>query len=940
MFPTGVITLLFTDIEASTRLVQLLGPRYPDLLAEHHQILRQTITAWDGAVVDTQGDAFFAVFTQAQDALAAAISIQRSLVTQTWPDGLQVRVRMGLHTGEPSLTQDGYYVGLDIHRAARVCSAGHGGQVLLTQATCNLVLADLPFGVSLRDLGNHRLKDLDRPERLYQLVIPDLPADFPAVRSLELFVHNLPTPLTSFIGREKELADVQKLLAYFRLVTLSGPGGTGKTRLAIRVANEQLTAFADGVRFIELAPVSDPTLLPQTVAGVLGLREEPGQPILKTLTDTLRAKHLLLVLDNCEHVVAAAASLVEHLLNHCPRLHILTSSREPLGVIGERAYAVPALSMPPAGSRHLPPLETLTQYEAVRLFIERASYVLPDFAASNENAPAIAHICQRLDGIPLAIELAAARVRTLSVEQIARRLDDRFVLLKGNNHRAVPRQKTLRALIDWSYDLLTESEKLLFRRLSVFVGGWSLESAEAVVTDDQFPAAAVLDGLDRLVNKSLINVRHENSLPRYFFLDTIHQYAREKLIESAEMDHIRDQHLHYFLQQAQDAEPGLKGLEQLRWFQWLERELDNLRAAMRWAEQDEQGHSPWLPGEKRRVEQGVKLAGALWWFWILNGHLNEAVQWFQSLLHRTYENEAALSLTYCQAIWRASCLSYFANRWAQAAQLAEKALPLCEFHDEKDGRAIAWFVLANVARTQQDYARAQQLFQQSYDQFQATGNEWGMALVLNLLGWKAFFQQDYEKAEAIGMDCLRLRRKIGVKVGVAAALDLLGTVARVKGEFKRAEALLQESLMTVKGMNARYTTSVTLTQLGHVTLALGDAERAALYLTEALNLSREIDDNHDVLELLTHLMVVRWVQGEKQQCALLMTDAVLLSQRLGLNQSAAAIVLDLAHTAQSQNDIRRARAAYEMALALAPSLTTSERSELETCLALLPEVRR
>ena len=468
MFPTGIITLLFTDIEASTRLVQLLGPRYPDLLAEHHEIMRQAITTWDGTVVDTQGDAFFAVFTQAQDALAAAVSIQRSLATHTWPDGLQVRVRMGMHTGEPTLTQDGYYVGLDIHRAARVCSAGHGGQVLLTQATCNLVLADLPFGVSLRDLGNHRLKDLDRPERLYQLVISDLPADFPAVRSLELFVHNLPTPLTSFIGREKEMADVQKLLAYFRLVTLSGPGGTGKTGL--------------------LAPVSDAALLPQTVAAVLGLREEPGQPILKTLTDALRSKYMLLVLDNCEHVVTAAASLVEHLLNHCPRLHILTSSREPLGVIGERAYAVPALSMPPAGSRHLPPLETLTQYEAVRLFIERASHVLPDFAVSNENAPAIAHICQRLDGIPLAIELAAARVKTLSVEQIARRLDDRFALLKGNNHRAVPRQKTLRALIDWSYDLLTESEKVLFGRLSVFVGGWSLDSAEAVVTDDQFPA--------------------------------------------------------------------------------------------------------------------------------------------------------------------------------------------------------------------------------------------------------------------------------------------------------------------------------------------------------------------------------------------------------------------------------------------------------------------
>jgi len=937
MLPTGIVTFLFTDIEASTRLVQLLGNRYSDLLAEHHQILRQAIVAWDGTVVDTQGDAFFAVFTQAQDALAAAISIQRTLAAHTWPDDVPVRVRMGLHTGEPTLTADGYYVGLDIHRAARVCSAGHGGQLLLTQSTCNLVLADLPFGVSLRDLGNHRLKDLDRPERLYQVVITNLPDDFPAVRSLELFVHNLPAPLTSFIGREKEIVEVSGLLAHFRLVTLTGPGGTGKTRLAIRVANEQLLTFADGIRFVELAPVTDAALLPQTVAAVLGLREEPGHVMLKTLSDHLRNKAMLLVLDNCEHLVDAAASLVTYLLTKCPHLHILASSREALGVTGERAYAVPTLSMPPPGSRHLPPLETLTQYEAVRLFIERAEAVYPGFTVTNSNAPAVAHICHRLDGIPLAIELAAARVKTLTVDQIASRLDDRFRFLKGNNQRAVPRQKTLRALIDWSHDLLTETEQILLRRLSVFVGGWSLEAAEQIVADEAFlPIDEIMDGLDRLAHKSLVvTIREPGQATRFQFLDTIHQYAREKLIEAGEMDGIREQHLAYFLQQAQIAEPHLKGSEQMIWWQWLERELDNLRAAMSWAEQQELGHSPWLPQVQQRTELGLQLASTLWWFWLLNGHLNEACQWLENFIARTPPDRAAASLHYCQAVWRCSCLSYFISRFVRASQLAEQAIPLCEQHGELDGKAIAWFVQANVARSNQEYERAEQLYQQSYALFQQTGNEWGIALVLNLLGWKAFFQKEYDRAEAIGLECLRLRRKIGVKVGVAAALDLLGTVARVKGEYKKAEALLEESLMTVKGMQSRFTSSVTITQLGHVAQAQGNFERAAAFYTEAMNLSREIDDAVDILELLGHLVLVRWRQGQRDVVATLLTSAVAMSQRLGLNQSAAAILMELAQLAESQDDLGRAKAAYEIGLFLAPEITTAERVEFQAGLDLL-----
>ncbi|MCL4869332.1 MAG: adenylate/guanylate cyclase domain-containing protein [Anaerolineae bacterium] len=931
MLPTGLITLLFTDIEASTRLVQLLGERYPDLLAEHHAILRQAISTWDGLVVDTQGDAFFAVFPQAVDALAAAISIQNTLNTHSWPDGVQVRVRMGLHTGEPALTHDGYYVGLDLHRAARVCAAAHGGQILLTQTTCNLVLADLPFGVSLRDLGDHRLKDIDRPERLYQLVLPNLANEFPPLRSLELFVHNLPTALTSFIGREKEIRDVTDLLQQFRLVTLTGPGGTGKTRLAIQVANTQLELFAHGVRFVELAPIADATLLPQTVAEVLGLREEPGQPIRRTLGNYLRNRAMLLVLDNCEHLVDAAAELATFLLTTCTHLKILASSREPLGIPGERSYAVPTLSMPPPGSRHLPPLIQLTQYEAMRLFIERAETVMPHFSVNNQNAPLIAHICQRLDGIPLAIELAAARIKTLTVEQIADRLDDRFHLLKGNNQRTVPRQKTLRALIDWSYDLLTDIERLLFRRLSAFVGGWSLEAAEAVVTDDLLPVDELIDVLERLVNKSLVTLSRESGQQaRYGFLDSIGQYAREKLVEAGEMATIREAHLRYFLAQAQVAEPQLKGKEQMHWWQWLEAEMDNIRAALTWAEPQGQGNSPWLPQSPQFREEGAQLAAALWWFWLLTGHLNEATQWLDRYLVHLADSPAVAAPIYNQLIWRNACLSYFANQFQRASQLAEQAVTLCQQHGDQDGLAIAYFVQASVARSQLNYPLAERLYQQSYHLFQQAGNEWGIALVLNLLAWKAFLSKEYDRAEMLGQECLRLRRKIGVKAGVAAALDILGAVARVKGEYQQAEALLQESLLISKGLSSFLTTNVTLIQLGHIAQARGEYERASDYFGEALHLSRQLNEDKDITELLGHLMIARWRQGDVPSAAALLAEAVSLCHRLGLEQSAAAYLIGLTKTTHAQDNPDRAKAIYEIGITLISDLTEAERAELAT----------
>ncbi len=552
VFPAGTVTFLFTDLEGSTLLLQRLGPDYAVLLADHHILLRAAIQKWHGVEVDTQGDAFFIAFSRASDAVRATQEMQHSLAAHTWPSQATVRVRMALHTGEPALTLMGY-VGLDVHRAARICSAGYGGQVLLSSATQAIIAADLPEGASLRLLGTYRLKDLQRPEEIYQLVLSGLPVDFPALKSLDLHPNNLPVQLTSFIGRAGEIALVEAALERSRLVTLSGPGGAGKTRLALQVGADILDTYPDGIWFVELAPLANPALVPQAVAAALKLPENPNIPLMETLYAALSPRTSLLILDNCEHLVESAAHLADDLLRTCPRLRILTTSREILNVPGEAAISVPSLSLPSIGVSLLP--EALTQFEAVRLFIDRAIAWQPAFMVTNHNAQAIAKICTSLDGIPLALELAAARVRSLAVEQIAARLDDRFRLLTSGSRTSLPRQQTLAAAIDWSFDLLSEPERVLFRRLAVFAGSWSLEAAEQVCAIDPLSPGDILDLLARLVDKSLLLCDTSGGCARYHCLETMRQYALHKLEEAGEAARIRCAHFQAFYKLVLKFEP-------------------------------------------------------------------------------------------------------------------------------------------------------------------------------------------------------------------------------------------------------------------------------------------------------------------------------------------------------------------------------------------------
>jgi len=480
--PSGTVTFMMTDVEGSTRLWEAHPGIMADVLARHDALAAAAIAENRGFLIKSrgEGDSLFAVFARATDAVAAALAFQQALTRELWPAETPLRVRVALHTGEADLREGDYY-GRAVNRCARLRAAAHGGQVLLTAATQEVVQDTLPRGAGLKSLGEHRLRDLDRPEPVYQLLHPSLPAEFDEIRSAEYLPTNLPLQLTSFVGREKEMADLDELLRSSRLLTVTGAGGVGKTRLALQVAAEMVEQFQDGVWLVELGPLSDSALVPQALAAALKVREEPGRTLVQTLTDHLKPRSVLLVLDNCEHLLDACARISDTILRSCPRVKILATSREGLGIAGEMSFRIPSLSMPdPLQHRTA---QSLSGFESVLLFLDRARAAQPSFALTDQNAPAVAQICSRLDGIPLAIELAAARVKAMSVDQISARLDDRFRLLTGGSRTALPRQQTLRATIDWSYDLLSEKEKVLLRRLSVFAGGWTLEAAEKVCAD-------------------------------------------------------------------------------------------------------------------------------------------------------------------------------------------------------------------------------------------------------------------------------------------------------------------------------------------------------------------------------------------------------------------------------------------------------------------------
>jgi predicted ATPase/class 3 adenylate cyclase/tetratricopeptide (TPR) repeat protein len=715
--PTGTVTFLFTDVEGSTHLWELNPPAMKAATARHDSIVEETIAQFDGVLVRPrgEGDSRFAVFARASDAVAAAVRLQVMLHAEPWPPPTPLRVRMALHTGEADLRQGDYY-GAAVNRCARLRAIVHGGQILLSQTTHDLVRIALPEGLSLRDLGEHRLTDLTYLEHVFQVTHPDLPADFPSLRSLDAYAHNLPLQLTSFVGREREMTEVKRLLQVARLLTLIGTGGCGKTRLALQVAADQADAFADGVWFVDLAPLADPTLVPQVVATILGVREVPARPPLVTLVDSLRGRDLLLILDNCEHLLDACARLADALLRACAHVRIVATSREAFGLNGETAWRVPSLSLP---DPHVPPtLASLTEYESVQLFVERARAVLPSYAIADQSALAVAQVCWRLDGIPLAIELAAARVRVLNAEQIAARLDDRFRLLTGGSRAALRRQQTLRALIDWSYDLLSDAEQSYFEKLSVFAGGWQLEAAESVCAADG-GGESVLDLLTALVDKSLVVVESViDSVPRYRLLETLREYAYERLVARGDAARVRAAHAAYYLSVVEDIRRAWDPAGQRTVRSHLRREQDNLRTVLAWTR------------EHGDPDVRSKVAAAL--------------AWVAGVLVDAFHGEAA------------------ATNYERLLSLARETGDTLHELEALLGLAQSTYVLALDDPTTQSIGKARDLYDAAYALARQTGNRAGMVRSLTPSIWFVDFWPDYQaQAEIACREAIDLSRESG-----------------------------------------------------------------------------------------------------------------------------------------------------------------------------------
>ncbi|HKY54570.1 MAG TPA: hypothetical protein VJM08_09705, partial [Anaerolineales bacterium] len=691
----------------------------------------------------------------------------------------------------------------------RIMSAGHGGQILLSGATRELVRDHLPVNSELIDLGEKRLKDLLRPEHLYQLSVAGLPSTFPPLKTLDSFLNNLPIQLTSFIGREKEITEVTQELKSHRLVTLTGSGGAGKTRLSLEVGAACLEQFTNGVWFVELAALTDPALIISTMMSAFGVHEKEND--INSLTSYIGNQTLLLILDNCEHLIEDCARLVESLIQHCHKLHVLASSREAFGIAGEQPYNVPSLPFP--DPKHLSKLVEIARYESVQLFTERVKAYVPSFSLTEKNASSIAQICFRLDGIPLAIELAAARVKVMSVEQLASRLGDVFNLLTSGSRTALPRQQTLRALIEWSYDLLSESEKSLFRRLAVFSGGWSLEAAEAICGVEG--SVSVLDDLARLLDKSLVIKEEMDGEARFHMLETIRQYAEFKMYASEEVENVKNRHRDWLMQLAETAEPKLRTGEQLPWLNRLEMEHDNLRAAIKWSL------------EQKHVEQALRIPSALAYFWEIHGHDEEGRNWFDQVLALEAQgNERKYPYAWATAVDGLFSLSWFLPGGKDQKPRMEEALSTFRRHGDifRIGRTL--YHMAFIENLAGEYETAKSIFYEGLHAYQTINDQWGVGECIHCIAHQEESQGNIKKADALYNQSLELLKPTGDRWSLFHPVEDTALIALKKGELNTARMILEEGFQAFKELKNREWTSISAERLAQVLYEEGEYENA------------------------------------------------------------------------------------------------------------------
>ncbi len=821
--------------------------------ARHDELLRRNIERCNGYVFKTVGDSFCAAFSTPSDAISAAVDVQRGLATEEWPAPIKIRVRIGLHTGECE-QRDNDYFGPSVNRAARLEAIAHGGQILVSRATAEILQDSLPDGVALRDIGEHRLKDLGRPEWVFQVEADGLATEFPPVSSLDNpeFLHNLPEQVSSFVGRDGELARLCELVGYARVVTLTGPGGVGKTRLALQVAVELLDGSGDGVWFVDLAPLEDPELVAQTVANVLAVREEREHAISETLVNALRDRDILVVLDNCEHLIAAAATLVENLVQHCGMVNVLTTSREPLGIAGEHVYRVPSLTLPPTDEEDP---DRLARSEAVRLFAERARQHNPDFSLDVVNAPAIARLCRRLDGIPLAIELATARLRSMSLPDLEARLDQCFRLLTGGSRTALPRQRTLQALISWSYDLLAEAERVFLDRLSVFAGGFDLDAAEAVALGDGVDEPDVLDTLAVLVDKSLVQADDAAGTvtTRYRLLETIRDFASTKLAErgEAEAAAVRSAHRDHYLEFATMARPYLDGHDQIQWLDRLEREHDNLRLALSYCLADP---DPAL---------GLCLAAELAPYWDYRGYGVEGVARLHAQLDRPTGDGARLQRG--SALIGSGLLLSTVGNYRDAIGQGEEALEIARVERDDHLRSEALKVLAVARYRQGEFGSALALVDESLLIARARGDHNLAAYLLSMKG---------------------------------VALDELG---------QDGLSSYNEALVLFHGSGNRIRATSVLNNLACREMTSGDLRIAREHLDEALKSAEDLGDLELVSYILGNIGLAAYLKGHHAEGAESFLRSLEISRRNGFESQLGYALLGLALTSPESAAQRAAK---------------------------------
>ena len=835
--PSGTVTFLFSDIEGSTRLAQERPSTWPDLLRRHQELMRAAFVAHGGVEVGTEGDSFFAAFASAVGAVAAAADAQRALVAEPWPEGCTVGVRIGMHTGEASISE-GTYVGVAVHRAARVGDAAHGGQVLLSGTTRALVVDRLPAGTSLLALGRHRLRDLDTTEEISQLVIDGLAADFPPIRTLDATPNNLPVQATTFFGREAEIAEVVEQLAGARLVTLTGPGGTGKTRLSLQVAGAVIDRYPDGVYFVPLGQITQAELVVPAIAHEVGLPDRGGSKPMERLEAHLRDRRTLLVLDNFEQVTDAAPAVAE-LLSAVPTISVLVSSRSPLHVYGEREYPVPPLHVP--DPRDLPPLAELSQYDSVALFVDRARAAVPSFAVTSENAPAVAEICFRLDGLPLAIELAAARIKLLSPEAILQRLSRSMTFLAGGARDLPARQQTLRGAIAWSHDMLDDGDRRIFAALSTFVGGASFDAIEAVCGD---PDLDVFECLESLVDKSL--VRRSEGIDgevRFGMLETIRDFAHERLVESGTASELRERHAAWYLALAERVQPDIMGSEKGRWLDLLDQEHDNLRAAITWAT------------ESGDVETAMRLVSSLWRFWQMRGHLGEGLARASAAIAMADAERYPECLA--RALDAAGGLAYWMADGEAASAFYERELDLQRQLGNRAGEAWALYSLAFTDM----YSGA------------ATGN--------------AFDPVNLARASTRMEEAVRIYRDIGDRAGTARALwgdaNITWSLAPPmdSAEFRQGRENLFEALAIFEEAGDSFMTAWTRYTIAMTDIRLGDLETSLERLRAVLRVFHEAGDVSGYVLVLDALAFIALEAGDRERAARISGTVSVLERRTG-----------------------------------------------------------